>query len=189
MPELPDRLPTPVVDLGPAAGDRSDSCGWYAARLRTADGGPLPDRAAGVPLGGAAREEGCLLAVGPEATRRIHPTPGKEQRAHLDLDAILRISPWWVRTRSYFGDDAAAFAARAPGQRIPEPVTPGTAGRLGDVLHGSASCQGRPATLTMVVPYRYRSVLGARLDELFKAYATDAAARRGCTGLVLPPPE
>ncbi|PWK72421.1 hypothetical protein BCL76_103663 [Streptomyces sp. CG 926] len=76
-----------------------------------------------------------------------------------------------------------------PGRRSPEPLVPCTAGRFGDVLHGSATCQGQPATLTMSVPFRYRSVLGARLDGLFVAYATDSAQRRGCTGVVLPAPE
>lgn len=186
LPELPEQLPAPVADLGPV-GDRSDSCGWYAAHLPTADRVRLPDRAAGVPLGGAAREEGCLLAVGPEATKRLFPTLSEEERAHVNLDAVLRVAPWWVRTRSYFGDDAAAVAA--PGRRSPDPVIPGKAGRLGDVLYGSMTCQERPATLTMTVPYDYRSVLGPRRDELFKAYATHAAAQRGCTGLVLPGPE
>ncbi|OEJ35784.1 hypothetical protein BGK67_17795 [Streptomyces subrutilus] len=96
------------------------------------------------------------------------------------------MSPWWVRTRTYVGDDAAAVAVEVRGTRSPDPVIPGRAGRLGDVLYGSMTCEGRPATLTMTVPYRYRSVLGPRLDELFKAYAADAATRRGCTGPVLP---
>ncbi|MFJ6047152.1 hypothetical protein [Streptomyces sp. NPDC092307] len=124
---------------------RTDSCGWYAAHPRSADGGRLPDKAAAVPVGTGAREEGCPLAVGPEATGRIFPTPTEDERAHLDLDDILRISPWWDRSRSYFGDDATALV--------------------------------------------YRSVLGARLDGLFAAYATDTAQRRGCTGVVLPAPE
>ncbi|MER7821591.1 hypothetical protein ABTX85_03315 [Streptomyces sp. NPDC096097] len=76
-----------------------------------------------------------------------------------------------------------------PGRRGPEPPAPGTAGRFGDVLHGSVTCPGQPATLTMPVPFRYRSVLGARLDGLFAADATDTAQRRGCTGVVLPAPE
>ncbi|MGW6572687.1 hypothetical protein ACWGAN_10975 [Streptomyces sp. NPDC054945] len=188
LPELPDRLPEPVTALGPVAG-RTDSCGWYAAHLRSADGGRLPDKAAAVPVGTGAREEGCLLAVGPEATRRIFPTLTEDERAHLDLDDVLRISPWWARSRSYFGDDAAALVVDVPGKRSREPLVPGTAGRLGDVLYGSATCQGQPATLTMSVPFRYRSVLGARLDGLFAAYATDTAQRRGCTGVVLPAPE
>ncbi len=185
LPGLPERLPAPVADLGPV-GERSDGCGWYAAHVQTADSGRLPDRAAGVPLADAAREESCLLAVSREATERIFPALSPEERARLDLDGILRISPWWVRTRTYFGDDAAAVAVEIRGTRSPDPVIPGRAGRLGDVLYGSMTCEGRPATLTMAVPYRYRSVLGPRLDELFKAYATEAATRRGCTGPVQP---
>ncbi|MEU9255816.1 hypothetical protein AB0D66_28725 [Streptomyces sp. NPDC048270] len=185
LPGLPERLPAPVAELGPV-GERSDSCAWYAAHVRTADSGRLPDRAAGVPLTGGAREESCLLAVGREATERVFPTLSPDERARLDLNGILWTSPWWVRTRTYYGEDAAAVAVEVRGTHSPDPLVPGRAGRLGDVLHGSMTCDGRPATLTMTVPYRYRSVLGPRLDELFKAYATDAATRRGCTGPVLP---
>ncbi|MEU7552919.1 hypothetical protein AB0B01_11255 [Streptomyces sp. NPDC044571] len=184
LPELPDRLPEPVTALGPV-GERADSCGWYAAHLRTVDRERLPDRAAGVPVGGAAREEGCLLAMSPGGSERALGFLAREERE--DAVTSLRHSPWWLRTRSYFGEDAAAVTV--PGGRSPEPVVPGRAGRTKDVLYGSMTCEGRPATLTMVVPYTYRPVLGPRLDELFKAYATDTATRRGCTGLVLPGPE
>ncbi|MBT2478536.1 hypothetical protein [Streptomyces sp. ISL-94] len=184
LPELPDRLPEPVTGLGPV-GERTDSCGWYAAHLRTADRERLPDRAAGVPLAGAAREEGCLLAMSPEGNTRVLRLLTPDERE--DAITSLYHSPWWLRTRSYYGDDADAVAV--PGRRSPDPVIPGRAGRLGDVFYGSMTCQGRPATLTMAVPYNYRSILGPRLDGLFKAYATETATRRGCTGLVLPGPE
>ncbi|MET9957848.1 hypothetical protein ABZ128_01935 [Streptomyces sp. NPDC006326] len=184
LPGLPDELPPPVTALGPAGG-RTDSCGWYAAHLRTADREQLPDRAAGVPVPGAAREEGCLLAMSPEGNERVLGLLTGAERE--DAATSLGHSPWWLRTRSYFGDDAAAVTVT--GGRRPDPVVPGTAGRTKDLLYGSMSCAGRPATLTMVVPYTYRSVLGPRLDGLFTAYATDTAQRRGCTGLVLPGPE
>ncbi|MEU9230833.1 hypothetical protein [Streptomyces subrutilus] len=184
LPALPSALPAPVTGLGPA-GDRADSCGWYAAHARTAGHDRLPDRSAGVPLGGGAREEGCLLGVSPAATERILGLLPREEREDAATSAWL--GPWWLRTRTYFGDDAAAVAV--PARYAPDPVVPGRAGRTGDVLYGSMSCQGRPATLTLTGPHHYRAVLGARLDEVFRAYAADAAARRGCEGLVLPPPE
>ncbi|MGP3687500.1 hypothetical protein ACTVZO_22850 [Streptomyces sp. IBSNAI002] len=186
LPPLPDELPAPVTALGPV-GERADSCGWYPAHLRTAERYRLPDRAAGVPRAAAAREEGCLLAMSPEGTERALGLLPREERE--DVIGSLRYSPWWLRTRAYFGDDAAAVAVAVRGSGSPHPVLPGRAGRLDGVLYGSMTCAGRPATLTMTVPYRYRTVLGPRLDELFKAYAEDAAARRGCSGLVLPPPE
>lgn len=184
LPELPAELPAPVTRLGPV-GDRTDSCGWYAAHLRTAERDRLLDLAAGVPVGGAAREEGCLLAMSREGGERVARLLTGEERE--DAIESMEHSPWWLRTRAYFGDDAAAVAV--PGRFSPEPVIPGTAGRLADVLYGSMSCQGRPATLTMAVQYRYRVVLGPRLDEVFKAYATETATRRGCDGLVLPGPQ
>lgn len=184
LPALPAELPPPVADLGPV-GERTDSCGWYSAHLRTAGRDRLPDRAAGVPLGGSAREEGCLLAMSPEGTERVLGQLTTAERE--ELIGSLRYFPWWLRTRAYFGDDAAAVAV--PGLRSPDPVIPGKAGRVGDVLHGSMTCQGRTATVTAAAPFRFKSVLGPRLGALFKAYAEDVAARRGCTDLVLPPPE
>ncbi|MFE2167711.1 hypothetical protein ACFXB3_22030 [Streptomyces sp. NPDC059447] len=187
LPELPDTLPAPAVDLGPAA-DRKDSCGWYSAHLRAvADHGRLPDRAAGAPLTNTGREEGCLLAVGPEETERAFPQLTKDERGYTDMDDVLRMTPWWIRTRTYLGDDAASVVVK--GRRFPDRVPTGSAGRLGEVHYASATCQGRPATLTMSVPGNYERVLGPRLDELFTTYATEAATRRGCTGLVLPGPE
>ncbi|MGW0394869.1 hypothetical protein ACWDYJ_29120 [Streptomyces sp. NPDC003042] len=184
LPELPAELPAPAVDLGPVAG-RADTCGWYAAHLRATDQGRLPDRAVGAPFGGAARQESCLLAVGAEGTKRIFPQLAKEDRGYLDLDDVLRVAPWWVRTDAYFGDDAAVVAVKAA--RVPEPVPTGRAGRIGHVLYGSATCQGRPATFTMTVSNSYRYVLGAGADAVFKTYVTETAGRRGCTDPVLPP--
>ncbi|MGT2529525.1 hypothetical protein ACU4GG_22295 [Streptomyces nojiriensis] len=184
LPALPAELPPPVTALGPV-GERTDSCGWFSAHLRTAERDRLPDRAAGVPLGGSAREEGCLLAMSPEGTERVLRLLTTAERE--DVIGSLRYSPWWLRTRAYFGEDGAAVVV--PGLHSPDPVIPGKAGRVGDVLHGSMTCQGRTATVTAAVPYRYKSVLGPRLGALFKAYAQDVAARRGCTDLVLPPSE
>ncbi|MET9320134.1 hypothetical protein ABZX75_08085 [Streptomyces sp. NPDC003038] len=187
LPELPTALPAPAVDLTPVA-NRQDSCDWYAAHLRGPDRERLPDRALGVPRVSGARMEGCLLAVSPERAERVFPLLAREERGHQRLDDVLGRYPWWIRTRTYVGDDAAAVAVKVR-RASPNPVLTGRAGRIGQVRYASATCQGRPGTFTMSVPETYAGVLGARLDAMFTTYATGAATRRGCTGLVLPGPE
>ncbi|MFJ3927922.1 hypothetical protein [Streptomyces sp. NPDC090022] len=204
LPALPARLPLPAPDLGPAESGRG-TCAWFAA-IRS--GGPagagagagaaaaegagrdrLPDRAAGAPAGAHSRVESCVLAVSPDGARRVLSGLTPEERQGQDVERVLDDRPWWIRTYSAFGDDADGALVMTDFQVRPIPVLGAGRSQDGEVLFGSATCAGRPAALTLHVPPGYGAVLGeARLSELFTAYATETAQRRGCTGLKLPGP-
>ncbi|MFJ8012113.1 hypothetical protein [Streptomyces sp. NPDC096339] len=186
-PELPTELPAQGRALGPAE-QATGSCSWYAAFLRgRQDRERLPDKALGTPVSEQAGSETCVLALDTDTRHGI--------QARLLAEGVNAggpsdrwTNPWWLRTFSYFGDEAAGTMVE-PFTKKPTSIAAGQAGRDYLVLYASATCQGRPAVLGMTTAYRYDEVLGPRLDEVFKAYATEAATRRGCTGLVLPGPE
>ncbi|MFD7260718.1 hypothetical protein [Streptomyces sp. NPDC059874] len=185
-PELPTALAAQGRTLGPAE-QGTGSCAWYASFLRgRQDRERLPDKALGAPLSEHGSES-CVLALDTETRTGIH--------ARLVADGVKTggptdrwTNPWWLRTFAYFGDDAAGTEVQ-PFTKKATPIAAGQAGRDYLVLYASATCQGRPAVLGMTTAYRYDEVLGPRLDEVFKAYATETSTRRGCTGLVLPGPE
>ncbi|MGR4881803.1 hypothetical protein ACIPUC_20730 [Streptomyces sp. LARHCF249] len=184
LPELPAELPAAPLDLGPA-GSAQGTCGWYADFLKGADRGRLPDRAVGAPLAPHTRGESCTLAVSSAESKRLLGEMTEQERAKAPA---LGERPEWIRTQSYFGNEAEGTYVGRPSHTIS--VVGRKAGRVGgNVLFGSATCQGRPAAFTMKAELEYGILLKARLAELFKTYATETAARRGCTGLVLPPPE
>ncbi|MEU3773582.1 hypothetical protein AB0F11_10320 [Streptomyces sp. NPDC032472] len=184
LPELPDALPVPETRLGAVDG-RTDACAWYGAHLRTAERGPLPDRALGTPPAAAAREEVCLLAVGPEEVRRIYAQRPEREWEYVRLQEVLTHRPWWIATHTYLGEDAGSLGIRAGG--LPEPVVTGMAGTKGELTYATATCHGRPAVFTMHVPFEYDfHVVRDRRAEVFRAYVEDSARRHDCTGVTLP---
>ncbi|MFG2876313.1 hypothetical protein ACGFYU_15170 [Streptomyces sp. NPDC048337] len=184
LPELPARLTMPSLDLGPAESGQG-TCGWYASMLRgTAERGRLPDRSVGAPTASATRGESCVLAMSPDGVRRIFPELTPAERGGDDARSALTRRPWWIRTQSYFGDEAEATMVTH--DYSAKPVTVLGAGRDRTILYASATCQGRPAAFTMNADATYSRVLGGRTAEVFKAYVGEAAARRGCTDLKLP---
>lgn len=186
-PELPATLPAQGRTLGPAE-QGAGSCAWYAAFLRgRQDRERLPDKALGAPVSEHGASESCVLALDTDTRTDIQArlmAEGVETGGPSDRWT----NPWWLRTFSYFGDDAAGITMEA-GARKGAAIAPGQAGREYRLLYAAATCQGRPAVLGMTVAFRYDGVLGPRFDEVFKAYATETVTRRGCTGLVLPGPE
>ncbi|MFE3553679.1 hypothetical protein ACFXKW_02220 [Streptomyces sp. NPDC059193] len=187
-PELPAALPAQGRALGPAE-QGTGSCAWYAAFLRgRQDRERLPDKALGAPVSEHGGSESCVLALDAETREGMEARLLAEGVAYGGPGERFT-NPWWLRTFSHFGDDAAGTMAEIGAGKKATAIAAGQAGREYRFLYASATCQGRPAVLGMIVAFRYDTVLGARLDELFKAYAADAAARRGCSGLVLPPPE
>ncbi|MFJ4775045.1 hypothetical protein [Streptomyces sp. NPDC088762] len=186
-PELPAALPAPGRILGPAE-QGTGSCAWYAGFLRgRQDRERLPDKALGVPVPEHGATESCVLALDTQTREGIHArllAAGVKAGGPSDRWT----NPWWLQTFSYFGDDAAGTKVE-PFTKKPTAIAAGQAGRDYLVLYASATCQGRPAVLGMTTAYRYDVVLGPRLDEVFAAYATETATRRGCTGLVLPGPQ
>lgn len=186
LPELPEKLSETAVDLGPAAASEG-TCAWYADFLRRTDPGRLPDRSLGAPLASRTRGESCVLAASPAEAERVFPALTEQERGTQDLDRVLTREPWWIRTQMYVGDEAVG--TQVPQKWYPVSVVETGAGRGEHLRFASAVCQGRPAAFTMDTDPVYARVLGPRLDEVFKAYATETATRRGCTGLVLPGPE
>ncbi|GLX41679.1 hypothetical protein Sros01_77520 [Streptomyces roseochromogenus] len=187
LPELPGTtLRAQGTDLGRAE-DRheDDACGWYSALLRTTDRGNLPDRALGTPTGGRGTQETCLLAVSPAEAERIYARKPSGDWRYVELHNVQTRDPWWLETRSFYGDDGASVGIDAG--RLPTPVVTGDAGRRGALTYATATCQGRPAVFTLTADRTYDGrVLGERGTELFKAYVADATARHGCTGVTLP---
>lgn len=183
LPELPAELAETAVDLGPATASQG-TCSWYGEFLRRTDRGRLPDRSLGAPLAPRTRGESCVLAASPAEVEQVFPALTEAERGDGQLDRILTRNPWWISTQMYVGDEAVG--TQVPQRRYPVSVVEAKAGRGANLRFASAVCQGRPAAFTMVTDPVYARVLGARLDEVFKAYATETAGRRGCTGLVLP---
>ncbi|MFC9297851.1 hypothetical protein ACFTWH_20155 [Streptomyces sp. NPDC057011] len=186
-PELPAALPAQGRALGPAE-QGTGSCAWYAAFLRgRQDRERLPDKALGVPVSEHGGIESCVLAMDTDTRKGVEPRLLAEGVAYGGPSERWT-NPWWLRTFSSFGDDAAGTQWEA-GATKATAIAAGQAGRGYRLLYASATCQGRPAVLGMTASFRYDTVLGPRFDEVFKAYATDTAQRRGCTELVLPAPE
>ncbi|MFD9405445.1 hypothetical protein ACFWBN_00215 [Streptomyces sp. NPDC059989] len=186
-PELPAALPAQGRALGPAE-QGTGSCAWYAAFLRgRQDRERLPDKALGAPVSEHGGSESCVLALDTDTRKGIEPRLLAEG-VRYGGPSDRWTNPWWLQTHSYFGDDAAGAKMEAGGGKATA-IAAGQAGRGYRLMYASATCQGRPAVLGMTVAFQYDGVLGPRLDDVFKAYATETATRRGCTGLVLPGPE
>ncbi|WP_327414858.1 hypothetical protein [Streptomyces sp. NBC_01233] len=138
----------------------------------------------GAPVAAHTRGESCTPAVGPQEAQRIHDGLTGQERADAPASSRIQDHPWWIRTQTYVGDEAQGTCVSSLPGRIS--AVERRAGRQGGVLFGSADCQGRPAAFTLQAAAGYGELVEPRLAELFKAYATDAAARRGCTELTLP---
>ncbi|WP_327324612.1 hypothetical protein OG735_20385 [Streptomyces sp. NBC_01210] len=187
LPEVPKRLAAAEVRLGRAE-SASGTCGWYA-RFTAKGRGELPDRALDAPAGSASWQEACLLAVSADETRRIWPHHADGVLKDQRLSDALRFAGWWVRTQSFFGDEAAEVVAEGFGGDQVK-VAPGTAGRGRGtrVWWASSVCEGRPAVHTMTLGNVYDRVVQGRLSGLLRAYVDDVAARRGCTDVKFPEP-
>lgn len=185
LPTLPAELPTPSAKLV-SAKSVGGTCGWYAGYIAAHGRGRLPDRALAAPAAHA-QEESCLLGVSNEDVRGMWPDLDKDEVPNNSLDDVIRISPFWLRTDSYFGDEAREVATAHFG-KDQKPLAFGTAGHDSSekVWWASSTCAGQPAVHTLSVEYPYIGVVQKRLQALFRAYVTDVAARRGCTGLKFP---
>ncbi|MFI6467269.1 hypothetical protein [Streptomyces sp. NPDC050528] len=186
LPALQAELPTPrakLVNAKSAAG----TCGWYAGHIAAKGRGRLPDRALGTPAAAHAPEESCLLGVSGKEVRRMWPDLGKDEVGGSSLDDVTRLAPFWLRTESYFGDEAREVATDHFG-REHRSLDPGTAGYDDEenVWWASSTCAGQPAVHTLSSDYPYDRIVQTRLQALFKAYVTDVAARRDCTDLKFP---
>ncbi|WP_329337383.1 hypothetical protein OG866_23060 [Streptomyces sp. NBC_00663] len=178
LPALPAELPSPSAKLT-AAGTAKGTCAWYAGRLDSR----LPDRALDAPTGARVFEESCLLAVSEKEAGEIWSALSDKERG----DSSEPYTPWWLKTESFFGDEAGEAVAEGVGtdQRR---LDPGTAGvdTEANVWWASSTCAGEPALHTLSVPYPYEKYIRPHLRELFQAYVDDVAARRDCTGLKFP---
>lgn len=185
LPALPAELPTPSAKLVNAK-SAGGTCGWYAGYIRAEGRWRFPDRALGAPAAHA-QEESCLLGVSGQEVRGMWPGLGKDEVGADSLDDVLRVAPFWLRTDSYFGDEAREVATDHFG-REQVALKPGTAGydRDDNVWWASSTCAGQPAVHTLSIDYPYNKVVRKRLQALFKAYVTDVAARRDCTDLKFP---
>jgi hypothetical protein len=185
LPALPAELPTPSAKLVNAK-SAGGTCGWYAGYIAAKGRWRLPDRALGTPAAHA-QEESCLLGVSSKEVRRMWPDLGKDEVGGDSLDDVIRLAPFWLRTESYFGDEAREVATDHFG-REHRSLDPGTAGHDAEenVWWASSTCAGQPALHTLSSDYPYDKVVQKRLQALFKAYVTDVAARRDCTDLKFP---
>ncbi|MFF4573076.1 hypothetical protein [Streptomyces sp. NPDC001410] len=185
LPAVPADLPTPskrLVNAESAGG----TCGWYADYVAAEGRGRFPDRALAAPAAHA-QEESCLLGMSGREVRRLWPSLGKDEVGSDSLDDVLRVAPFWLRTESYFGDEAGEVKTDHFGRDQRE-LPPGTTGSDGaaNVWWASSTCDGEPAVHTLSSDYPYDRVVEKRLGALFKAYVTDVAARRHCTHLKFP---
>ncbi|MGW5736355.1 MULTISPECIES: hypothetical protein [Streptomyces] len=180
--DLPDQMPAVPTKLRPVA-SATGSCRW-AGPLAKEDGpGRLPDRALPIPARDANPMEGCLLAVGPARVRAVAGGLDADQRAWAD--GALDYAPWWLRTVSYFGADAASVGYEATSDDVR--LKPGTAGGENGMWWASSTCNGQPALHTLTVDHLYDDVLGHQaLSSLFRAYVDDITTRRGCTHITYP---
>jgi len=185
LPALPAELPTPSAKLVNAK-SAGGTCGWYAGYIAAKGRWRLPDRALGTPAAHA-QEESCLLGVSSKEVRRMWPDLGKDEVGGDSLDDVIRLAPFWLRTESYFGDEAREVATDHFG-REHRSLDPGTAGHDAEenVWWASSTCAGQPALHTLSSDYPYDKVVQKRLQALFKAYVTDVAVRRDCTDLKFP---
>ncbi|MBK3567804.1 hypothetical protein [Streptomyces sp. MBT62] len=185
LPALPAELPTPSAKLVNAK-SAGGTCGWYAGYIGAKGRWRFPDRALAAPAAHA-QEESCLLGVSNKEVRGMWPGLGKDEVGADSLDDVLRVAPFWLRTESSFGDEAREVATDHFG-RDQVALKPGTAGydRDDNVWWASSTCAGQPAVHTLSIDYPYSKVVQKRLQALFKAYVTDVAARRDCTGLRFP---
>ncbi|GAA3819098.1 hypothetical protein ACFS5L_43780 [Streptomyces phyllanthi] len=186
LPALPAELPTPTERLVNAESAKG-SCGWYADFVAERDRVRLPDRALTAPVGARALEESCLLAVSDKEVSRIWSGLTEDEIGSSSLRDVLRTAPWWLRTESYFGDEAHEVKAQDFGSEQ-RPIDHGTAGADKDakVWWASSLCDGQPAVHTLSVEYPYEKYIRQLLQPLFRAYVTDVAARRGCRDVKLP---
>ncbi len=186
LPALPAELPTPSAKLV-SAKSAGGTCGWYAGYIAAKGRWRLPDRALATPAAAHAQEESCLLGVSSKEVRRMWPDLGKDEVGGDSLDDVIRLAPFWLRTESYFGDEAREVATDHFGREHTS-LSPGTAGHDGeeDVWWASSTCAGQPAVHTLSIDYPYDKVVQKRLQALFKAYVTDVAARRDCADLKFP---
>jgi len=186
LPALPAELPTPSTKLVNAK-SAGGTCGWYAGHIAAKGRWRLPDRALGTPVAAHAQEESCLLGVSSTEVRRMWPDLTKDEHSGNSLDDVIRLAPFWLRTESYFGDEAREVATDHFG-REHRSLDPGTAGYDDEenVWWASSTCAGQPAVHTLSSDYPYDKIVQTRLQALFKAYVTDVAARRGCTDLKFP---
>ncbi|MFF6998797.1 hypothetical protein ACFY93_28070 [Streptomyces sp. NPDC008313] len=173
-----------VKATSPKAGG---TCGWYRRFVELEGLGKLPDRALSAPVGEHSVTESCLLAASPAQTRRVWPTLAREKTDSVRLDDVLDHQPWWIRTDSFFGDEAREVVAeRIGGHRTP--ARPGTAGvdRAAGVWWASSTCEGRPAVHTFTIGLGYDDAARPRARAAFKAYVDSVTESRGCTGVTFP---
>lgn len=182
LPDLPDRMPAVPSKLRPAA-SATGSCRWAGQLVKEQGQGRLPDRALAIPARDANPVEGCLLAVGPGRVRTITDGLDSDQRDYAE--GALTLSPWWLRTLSYFGAEAESVGYDAAGDDVM--LKPGTAGGKDGTWWASSICDGKPALHTLTTDHHYDDILGHKsVSSLFRAYVDDITTRRGCTHVTYP---
>ncbi|MBC9719106.1 hypothetical protein H9Y04_41975 [Streptomyces sp. TRM66268-LWL] len=181
LPQAPVGIPPAVEKVKPAK-QADGTCAWYAKARRDQDVW-LPDRAIGTPTDPEVWTEKCALLMSADGARKAERAGSKTKVDHMQEEG-----DWWASLQSWFGSSADRVVLHAPGDPSVS-AEPGRAGRTDDRpgWWASSVCNGEPAVHTLSLGnHDYPLAATPHFAEIFRAYVQDVAARRGCTGLVLP---
>lgn len=182
VPAAPDLAAAPRFS---DASHTEGTCAWYRpqgqARQHLAW---LPDEAMGAPVDRHVRQERCALRLSTDSARRLF------DEAYTDTDDAPPTADdlWWADVQTFYDQDVY-IGSTGSTKATDTPLAPGTAGRYPDTAlwWATSVCDARPAVHVLRVDYGYDSLRAApHVEQLFRSYVTDVAARRGCTDLEFP---
>jgi hypothetical protein len=166
--------------------DTEGTCAWYKPQVQARQHVIwLPDEAMGAPVDGDAWRERCALRLTTDAARHLFDTAYTD----TDDDPPTADDLWWADVQTFYDDQDVFVGSTGSTKDTDRPLAPGTAGRYPDTAlwWASSVCDGIPAVHVLRVDYGYDSLRAApHFEQLFRAYVTDVAARRDCTGLEFP---
>ncbi|GHB26049.1 hypothetical protein GCM10010377_15150 [Streptomyces viridiviolaceus] len=184
---LPDPPPdVPALPEGPVPASRAEgTCAWYREAGFARDD-RYPDQVLESRTDDRAWDERCGLVLSEGRATGLYLSEADDRDLPVTPD---RPGEWFVSLHTYSGEDAKNVQLTSTSlDEVPEPATPGRAGRSTEdpIWWASSVCAGQPQVHTMTLGLGYDRVAAPQMEKVFRAYVTDVTDRRHCTGVVFP---